>query len=89
MGRYTKGEEVRLTGSFRVGGALTDPTVITLTVRDPVGAQTTPTPTKSGTGAYYADLVVVTEGLYHYRFEGTAPALGAAEGKLEVRSDFG
>jgi len=89
MARYTKGEEVRLTGTFRVGGVLTDPTVVTLTIRDPNGAQTTPTATKSTTGTYYADLAVATEGLYHYRFEGTAPALGAAEGKLEVRSDFG
>lgn len=89
MGRYTKGEEVRLTGTFRVGGALTDPGAVTLKIRDPEGTQTTPTTTKSGTGIYFADLTAALEGLYHYRFEGTAPALGAAEGKLEVRSDFG
>jgi hypothetical protein len=89
MGRYTKGEEVRLTGTFRVGATLTDPGAVTLTVRDPQGAEAPIAATKSATGTYYADLVVATEGLYHYRFEGTAPALGAAEGKLEVRSDFG
>jgi hypothetical protein len=89
MGRYTVGEEVRLTGTFTVGQTLTDPGAVTLTVRDPEGTETTPSTTHGGTGIYFADLVVVTEGLYHYRFEGTAPALGAAEGKLEVRSDFG
>jgi hypothetical protein len=89
MGRYTLGEEVRLTGTFRVGATLTDPGAVTLHLRDPEGTETSPTTTKSSTGTYYADVVVSTEGLYHYRFEGTAPALGAAEGKLEVRSDFG
>lgn len=88
MGRYTKGEEVRLTGTFTVGVTLTDPGAVTLTVRDPEGTETTPSTTKAGTGTYFADVIVQTEGLYHYRFEGTAPALGAAEGKLEVRSDF-
>ena len=88
MGRYTKGEEVRLTGTFRVGATLTDPGAVALRLVDPTGLATTPTATKSATGTYYADVVVATEGLWHYRFEGTAPALGAAEGKLEVRSDF-
>lgn len=89
MGRYVKGEEVRLSGSFTVGAVLTDPGVVTLKVRDPEGTQTTPTVTRAGTGLYYADVTPALEGLYHYRFEGTSPAKGAAEGKLEVRSDFG
>lgn len=88
MGRYTKGEEVRLTGTFTVGGVPTDPNARTLTLRDPEGNVTTPATQKATTGVYFADVVVSIEGLYHYRFEGTTPALGAAEGKLEVRSDF-
>jgi hypothetical protein len=88
MGRYTKGEEVRLTGTFTVGVTLTDPGAVTLRVRDPEGTETTPATTQGGTGIYFADVTPALEGLYHYRFEGTAPAAGAAEGKLEVRSDF-
>lgn len=88
MGRYTSGEEVRLTGTFTVNDIPTDPGAASLEVRDPDGTTTTPTLTKTGTGVYVADIVVELEGLWHYRFEGTAPALGAAEGKLEVRSDF-
>lgn len=86
--RYVRGQEARLTGTFLVSSVPTDPGAAKLTVRDPLGTETTPVATKATTGVYYADVILGIEGLWHYRWEGTAPALGASEGKLEVRSDF-
>ena len=94
MGRYVRGELVRLSGTFEVGEppVPTDPTVATLRIREPDGSESSLTYpgslVRDSAGAFHHDLTVDAEGLWAYRFEGTAPALGANEGKLEVRSDF-
>lgn len=77
---YDIGALVTLTGTFKVGSTLTDPTTVTVTVVDPLGTTTNPTATKSSTGVYTAnvDLTSATPGTWKYKFAGTG-ACQAAE----------
>lgn len=80
---YWKNQVVRLSCTFAVGGAATDPTTVTLIVKDPSGTSDTYTyalsqVTKSGTGAYYKDVTLDEAGPWHYHWYGTG-ACGAAD----------
>jgi hypothetical protein len=79
---YDQGALVQLTGTFKnAGGALTDPTAVTCTVRDPAGTITTPAVTHASTGVYTAnvDLTSAAPGLWWYRFAGTGTLQAAEE----------
>jgi hypothetical protein len=70
---------------------LTDPTTVTLEVKDPAGTTTTYTyalaaVTKASTGVYYKDLAMSIVGQWHYRWTGTGTAPGVAEGCLNIES---
>lgn len=88
---YDKGDSVRLTATFTVDSVPTDPTTVTLKVKNPAGVTTTYTYglaelTKSSTGVYYREVTVDDDGMYYYRFEGTGTCIAASEGQLKVRS---
>lgn len=91
---YDKGDKVRVQATFTVSDVNTDPTTVTLKVKNPAGVTSTYTYalaeiTKSATGIYYKDLSVDDDGIYHYRFEGTGTCEAASEHKFEVRkSEF-
>lgn len=84
---YMEGSTVRVQATFAVAGVNTDPTTVTLKVKDTDGTTTTYTyalgqVTKSATGVYYKDIVpasvaVVAE--WSYRWKGTGAAAGVAE----------
>ena len=88
---YDIGDTVRLKGAFtNDAGAATDPTAITLTVKDPTGAVTTYTyalaqVVKSATGIYYYDLLISKAGDWYYRFEGTGAVATAGEEYFTVK----
>lgn len=87
---YDIGDVVRLTGTFTVGGAATDPTTVALTVQDPSGndgayTYAGGTVTKSSTGIYYKDVTLDEAGWWFYRWVGTGDCAAAGEGWFEVR----
>jgi len=69
------GDIVTLTGTFKVGSTLTDPTTVTLRVQLPDGTvveYTYPaTVSKTSTGIFYKDYTVTQAGLHTYWFIGT------------------
>ena len=91
---YDKGDLIRVQGTFKVNSVLTDPTTVTLKVKDPDSTITTytyagGTITKSSTGIYYKDVSVSNDGAWYYRFEGTGACQAAGEKTFLVRkSEF-
>lgn len=86
---YQPGDTVRLSTTFLVAGVATDPTEVTLTVRNPAGTSTTYTytlteVTKDSTGVYHKDLTVATAGVWEWKWEGTGAAAGIDEGAFTV-----
>lgn len=82
---YDLGDLVRLTGQFTISGISTDPTTVTVMVKDPRGAVTSYTAVKDSIGNYHYDLTVNTVGEWRYRFIGAgAGAVGAGENSLLV-----
>jgi hypothetical protein len=86
---YPRGNRIRLQATFTVAAAPTDPGAVTLRVKPPSGTVVVYTyalgeVTKSGTGVYYKDVDMDTEGLWKFRYEGTAPAKGARDGEVAI-----
>lgn len=81
---YQPGDTVRLSTTFTVGGTLTSPTAVTLSVRDPAGTTTTPTPVNDSTGTYHYDYTAALPGLYAWKWTGTGTAAGIDEGTFTV-----
>ncbi len=97
MNRYTAGQLVRITGTFRRSdtGALIDPTVVRLSVRaQAIGAAPTTftvATTNTGVGQYFGDVTAWTPvGRWQYRWDGTGTGVAAPyEGEFQVlASDF-
>jgi len=88
---YDVGDLVTLKVSFRVGTINTDPTVITLKVKNPIGLVTLYTYgvdsglLRNAIGDYQFDLIVDTEGDWWYRWQGTGNCVAAEDRRLYVR----
>jgi len=83
---YDVGDGVRATCTFTdLAGAVANPTAVAVKLRDPAGTVTTPTPTNSGTGVYYVDITLTSEGRWYVRFEGTGVVIAASEQQLKAR----
>lgn len=81
---YHIGQRVRLTATFSVIGVNTDPTTVTLKVKDPLGVISTYTYalneiTKSAQGVYYKDISIDEDGEWYYNFTGTGSVEAADE----------
>lgn len=86
---YDKNDTVRLTGTFTVSGSATNPTTVTLTVRDPSGNLDTYAAsdmTNSSTGVYYKDVSIDQSGKWYYEFLGTGAVATAGENFFHVRA---
>ena len=95
---YLIGQEVRIgnhatdpaTGQptsflpFTTGGIAVDPTTVTLTVKAPDRAITTPPVTREATGRYYADVTLDQPGRWSWRLEGDGAVQAPAEGVIVV-----
>lgn len=90
MNSYTLGQMVRLTATFAVSGANTDPTTVTFKVRAPSGTITTylygtdSQLVKSATGVYYVDYTTAAEGIHAWRMAGTGTCVAAEEQRFTV-----
>jgi hypothetical protein len=91
---YDKGDTIRLWAYFKVNSVYTDPTAVTLRVKNAAGTVSVYTYalaeiTKSSTGIYYKDVSLTDDGIWYYRFEGTGTVAAAGEYQFEVRrSEF-
>lgn len=88
---YDVGDVVRVTITFAVNGTATDPTTVTLSVKEPDGTVTSysyagGTVQKSTTGVYYKDLTIDASGTWTYRWVGTGTAATAEENQFLVRT---
>jgi len=86
---YLEGATVRVQATFAVGGSNTDPTTVTLKVKDPSGNIDSYTyalgqVTKGATGVYYKDVQPDETGTWIYRWIGTGAAAGVAETAFKV-----
>lgn len=87
---YDEGDLARISAAFTVAGTATDPTTVTLKVRDPSGNTDTYTyalglVTKSSTGNYYKDITLDEVGRWYYRWAGTGTVVSQEEGYLFVK----
>lgn len=89
MATFLIGDSAEPTCRFSVAGVLTDPTTVTLKVRDPAGTETTytlagATVTKASTGVYYRDVALSVAGRWVFRWLGTGTVPAAVESALDV-----
>jgi hypothetical protein len=84
---YAVGQLVRVTATFKVGAALTNPSSVAVSVKDPDGVVTTPAATNDGTGVYHVDITPVKKGRHAYRFAGAGACVAAAEGEFNARTE--
>jgi hypothetical protein len=85
---YTVGQPVRITATFKVGSTLTNPTSVTVSVKDPDGVVSNPSATNDSTGIYHVDITPAKKGRYAYRVAGTGACIAAAEGEFNARTEF-
>lgn len=81
--RFVVGDTVTLTNTFKVSGAATDPTAVSLAVTTPDGTATTytyagATITKSSTGVYTKSVTVSTAGRWAFKWTGTGVAVASS-----------
>jgi hypothetical protein len=87
------GDAIRLQNTFTVSGTKTDPTTITLEVKDPSGNTDTYTYaaaqiTKSATGVYYKDITFDEAGWWTYEWTGTGAVIVVEGNKVYVRAQL-
>lgn len=94
MSTYDIGDGIRLNAAFTVSDVATDPTTITLKLKDPSLNSTSytyalATVDKNSTGNYYKDVTLDEAGRWFYRWEGTGAVIAATEVLFYVRlSEF-
>ena len=86
MATYDKGDQVRVTATFKTAGTLAG-TVATCTHRQPDGTNINPAPSVedgSATGIYYADISLNQIGTHTIKFESTDVVVAAETIELVV-----
>ncbi len=86
---FNVNDSVTLGNTFRVAGAATDPTAVSLTVTNPAGTSNTYTYadlliTKVATGVYSKIITADSVGIWHYVWVGTGTAPDVADGSFTV-----
>lgn len=87
---YDKGDLVRISVTFSVASVSTDPTTVTLKVKDPAGTVTAYTyalaeVARDAAGQYHKDITITETGTWRYRWEGTGAVVTAGEAYLMAR----
>lgn len=83
---FPLGHTVKITGTFKVDGVLTNPTACTITVREPDGTLTTPSVTSESTGVRSAIHLTDQVGWYRWKVEGTGTAAAVKSGSFYINS---
>lgn len=92
MNTYDIGDVARVRSAFTVEGAATDPTTVTLWIKDPAGTETSYTYalsqlTRVSAGVFYRDISCSAAGIWTYRFVGTGACIAAGKSTFRVSSD--
>jgi len=87
---YDPGSKIRLSVRFTVASVLTDPTGVSVKVKDPAGVVTTYTfgggqVIKDSAGNYHRDITPATPGRWYYRYIGTGAVEATTEDSFRVR----
>lgn len=86
---YDHGDMITLSAVFyKKDGTLGDPTAVVLKIRNPLGVQSSQTPTRDSLGSYSFDFATTFSdpaGKYEYRFEGTGAITTAEEKSFVLR----
>ena len=87
------GDALQLKATFTVSGTKTDPTTITLEVKDPSGNTDTytyadATITKDGTGVYSKTVTFDEAGWWTYEWTGTGTVIAVEGNKVYVRAQL-
>ena len=90
---WVVGKTVTTRGTFKVSGALTDPTTVNLKVREPSGTETTytyaATVTRDSLGVFSKAIALSSSGHWAFRWIGTGTVAAVDEASLEVEySEF-
>lgn len=90
MSVFDVGDLVRVSGPFTVGGVATDPTTVSLAVKDPSGNVATYTYAageiiRDSQGNYHKDVSADEAGIWSWYWAGTGAVETAGEGYFEVR----
>ena len=88
MSSVDLGDPVTRTLTVQVLGGLADPTTITFTYRDPLGADTVITPTRTSVGLFSAQFTPTIAGYYRYRWLTTGVGAGSESGSVQVRDPW-
>ena len=89
---YTVGDLVRVSTEFKVSGAATDPTTVTLKWRGPTGTVTAwvyltdSQVVKTSVGNFRADIDATLAGTYQFRWIGTGAAQGSSQSSFTVEA---
>ncbi len=88
---YDVGDKIRISCTFTSGGTPTDPTTVTVKVKEPGGTVTTGTlalgqVVKDDIGDYHYDFTIDEAGRHWYRFEGAGALVASAETDFMVRA---
>lgn len=86
---YYEGQRVLLEAEFRLLGVPTDPTIVQVIARDPLGSSTVYTYpatelTKRDTGLFETAILVNMPGQWHFRVIGTGVIDAVTESELNV-----
>lgn len=87
MNSYHVDQLVRLSYAFTVSGVVTDPSTISLKVKDPTGAETTyalAALVRDSTGDYHLDITVPTAGIWSWHIESTGADQASNDGQFYV-----
>lgn len=85
---YDAGDLITLTGRFYSDAALTtpaNPSTVAVTIKDPVGAVTTPSPGSSQVGVWTASFTPTVAGMHEVRWVGTGTVQAADQSEFFVR----
>ena len=94
MADYIVGDAVTLGATFtNSAGTATDPTAVTLEVKDPSGTTTTYTYslaeiTKVSTGVYSKAISLTASGWWYYEWQGTGTVAKVENGKFHVQAQL-
>lgn len=83
--KYNIGTLVQLNVEFQnASGVDTDPGAVVATVKDPSGAESTPTPVKDSTGKYHITFLTALAGVHYYGFSGSGGLTVAGQSAFVV-----
>jgi uncharacterized protein YfaS (alpha-2-macroglobulin family) len=86
FGPFDIGDRLKVTGTFTVAGAATDPSAITVRIRKPDGTETSTAATDdpSAVGKWLHEFDVTMAGVWSVAMKGTGPATASEEVLVQV-----